>query len=189
MKLNILIGVFLFTVFVGAAAAKDNPGMVVIRDQGLMAAQGKQVPFINLFTPEGAIAAMRENARREFKTYEPSEEDMRPALRIFAQGYVGKTIAEGCVSITRIVLLSDEQGTIAREAYWSESVVQAWHNNFGAEAHCTALRAKFEMADVDEVRSAAVNGEFYVAVFSGNINTKIYKVKRKHQEKLGWLQE
>jgi hypothetical protein len=189
MKLNILIGVFLFAVLIGAAAAKDIPGTVLIKDQGLMAAQGKQVPFINLFTPEGAIAAMQENARREFKSYEPSEEDMRAALRIFAQGYVGKTIAEGCASITRIVLLSDVQGTITKEAYWSESVVQAWHNNFGAEAHCAALRAKFEMADVEEVRSAAANGEFFVAVFSGSINTKIYKVKRKHQEKLGWLRE
>jgi hypothetical protein len=29
------------------------------------------------------------------------------------------------------------------------------------------------------------NGEFLVAVFSGSVNTKMYKIKRKHQSKLG----
>jgi hypothetical protein len=31
----------------------------------------------------------------------------------------------------------------------------------------------------------APNGEFFVAVFAGTVNTKMYKIKPKHQSKLG----
>jgi len=35
------------------------------------------------------------------------------------------------------------------------------------------------------VKSAAQSGEFLVAVFAGGVNTKMYKIKKKHQAKLG----
>jgi hypothetical protein len=34
------------------------------------------------------------------------------------------------------------------------------------------------------VKVAAPNGEFLVAVFAGSVNTKMYKVKKKHLSKL-----
>ena len=44
---------------------------------------------------------------------------------------------------------------------------------------------QFSLADVDQVKAEARNGEFFVAVFAGITNTKMYKVKRKFQTKLG----
>jgi hypothetical protein len=38
---------------------------------------------------------------------------------------------------------------------------------------------------VQKVKAAAPDGEFLVAVFSGAVNTKMYKIKKKHQSKLG----
>jgi hypothetical protein len=158
---------------------------VVIRDMGLMAAQGNQQPSISLYMPDAVLAIQSSSAKRQYTQYSPSEEEKRRALMIVAEGYAGKTITEGCTSITRIVLLSDPSGGIVEEAYLSEPLDETWHNNFGATNHCQALRAKFSLDAVRRVRAGARNGEFFVAVFSGGINTKMYKIKSKHQSKLG----
>jgi hypothetical protein len=152
---------------------------------GFMAAQGNQAPEITLYMPEAVLAIQGESAKKQFIRYEPAEEDKRRSLMIVAQGYAGKTIAEGCTSITRIVLLSDPSGGVVQEAYLSEPLGETWRNTFGATNDCQSLQAKFSLADVHKVRAAAPNGEFLVAVFSGSVNTKMYKVKRKHQSKLG----
>jgi hypothetical protein len=73
---------------------------------------------------------------------------------------------------------------MVKEAYLSEPLNETWRNNFGATSECQALRAKFSLNDVRKVREAAPNGEFLVAVFSGSVKTKMYKIKRKHQSKL-----
>ena len=126
-----------------------------------------------------------ESARKQFTACEPTEEDKRQSLTIVAQGYVGTTISEGCTSITRIVLLSDPSGGVVKEAYLSEPLDDTWRNGFGATNQCQSLRAKFALDDVRKVKAAAQNSEFFVAVFSGAMNTKMYKIKKKHQAKLG----
>ena len=158
---------------------------VLIQDMGLMAAQGHQVPSITLYMPEAVLAVQAESARKQFSKYEPSEEEKRRSLMVVAEGYAGKTITEGCTSITRVVLLSDTSGGVVQEAYLSEPLQETWRNNFGATDSCQALRAKFSLEDVTRVRAAAPNGEFLVAVFAGAVNTKMYKIKHKHQSKLG----
>jgi hypothetical protein len=157
---------------------------VLVEDMGLMAAQGNQVPSVTLYMPEAVLAIQAESAKKQFIHYEPSEDDIRRSLLVVAQGYAGKTITEGCTSITRVVLVSDPSGRVVKEAYLSEPLEEKWRNNFGATNRCQALRAEFSMNDVHEVRAAAPNGEFLVAVFSGAVNTKMYKVKKKHQAKL-----
>jgi len=168
-----------------ALSGKGRDHMVLIQDMGLMAAQGKQVPTITLFMPEAVLAIRSESAKKQFTRYEPDEDDKRRSLMIVAQGYAGETIAAGCTSITRIVLLSDSSGGVVQEAYLSEPMGETWQNNFGATNHCQSLRAEFSLADVHKVRAAAPSGEFLVAVFSGRVNTKMYKIKKKHQSKLG----
>jgi hypothetical protein len=167
------------------ASGKDR--FVRIDDAGLMAAQGAwgTLPHISLFMPEAVIAARSEQARKQFLSYEPSEEDRRRSLTVFAQGYIGNTYQEGCVSVTRIVLLSTPSGGVVKEAYLSEPGAEAWANAYGATSQCGWLRGKFSLADVREVQAAAQNGEFYIAVFAGTQNTKTYKIKHKHQAKLG----
>lgn len=157
---------------------------VSIQDMGLMAAQGNQTPSITLYMPEAVLAIRAESAKKQFTRYEPEEEDKRRSLMIVAEGYAGKTITEGCTSITRVVLLSDPSGRVVQDAYLSEPLAETWRNNFGATNQCQSLRAKFSLADVRKVQAAAPNGEFFVAVFAGSINTKMYKIKRKHQPKL-----
>jgi hypothetical protein len=168
-----------------ALTGKGKDHSVLMQDMGLMAAQGNQIPTITLYMPEAVLAIRGESAKKQFTQYEPSEEDKRRSLMIVAQGYAGKTITEGCTSITRVVLLSDPSGAIVEEAYLSEPLGETWRNNFGATNHCQALRTKFSLDNVQKVRAAAPNREFLVAVFSGTANTKMYKIKRKHQSKLG----
>ena len=168
-----------------AMAGNGRNHSVLIYDMGLMAAQGNQVPSITLYLPEAVLAIQSESAKKQFTQYEPSEEEKRRSLMVVAEGYAGKTITEGCTSITRIVLLSSPAGGIVQEAYMAEPLNETWRNNFGATNNCQALRAKFLLADVQKVKAAALHGEFFVAVFSGTTNTKMYKVKRKHQSKLG----
>ena len=168
-----------------ALSGNGRDHWVLIEDQGLMAAQGNQVPSITLYMPEAVLAIRAESAKKQFTAYEPTEEDKRQSLMIVAQGYAGTTIAEGCTSITRIVLLSDPSGRVVKEAYLSEPLDETWRNGFGATNQCQSLRAKFSLDDVRKVKAAAPNGEFLVAVFSGTVNTKMYKIKKKHQSKLG----
>jgi len=150
-----------------------------------MAAQGAQTPSISLYLPDAILAIESESARKQFLRYEPTDEDRERALTVVAEGYVGETVSEGCVSITRVILLSDPSGTTVKEAYRSEALGSTWRNAFGTSNYCEALRAKFAMEDVREVQTAAKDGEFYIAVFAGAVNTKVYKIKRKHQSKLG----
>lgn len=168
-----------------ALTAKEKDHWALIQDMGLMAAQGNQVPAITLYMPEAVLAIRARSAKKQFTQFEPSAEDKRRSLMIVAQGYAGKTIAEGCTSITRIVLLSDPSGGIVEEAYLSEPLDETWRNNFGATNSCQQLRAKFSLDSVKKVKAAAPNGEFLVAVFAGAVNTKMYKIKHKHQAKLG----
>jgi hypothetical protein len=167
-----------------ALEGKGKDHWVLIQDMGLMAAQGNQVPTISLFMPDAVLGIQAQSAKKQFTHYEPTEEDKRKSLMIVAHGYAGTTIEEGCTSITRIVLLSDSSGGIVKEAYLTEPLSETWRNGFGATNECQALRAKFSLDDVQTVRHAAPNGEFLVAVFSGSVNTKTYKIKKKHQSKL-----
>jgi hypothetical protein len=167
-----------------ALSGKGKDHWVLIQDMGLMAAQGNQVPAITLYMPEAVLAMRAESAKKQFTQYAPAEEDKRRSLMIVAQGYAGKTITEGCTSITRVVLLSDPSGGIVEEAYLSEPLDETWRNSFGATNSCQSLRTKFSLDSVNKVRAAAPNGEFLIAVFAGTVNTKMYKIKHKHQSKL-----
>jgi hypothetical protein len=128
-----------------AMSGRGRDHWVLIQDMGLMAAQGNQVPRIILYMPEAVLAIRGESAKRQFTRYEPAEEDKRRSLMVVAQGYAGKTIAEGCTSITRVVLLSDPSGGVVQEAYLSEPLGETWRNGFGATNQCQALRAKFPL--------------------------------------------
>jgi hypothetical protein len=168
-----------------AVSGNGREHWVSVEDMGLMAAQGNQVPSIALFMPEAVLAIRAQSAKKQFIQYEPEEEDKRRSLMIVAHGYAGSTIAEGCTSITRIVLISDPSGSVVKEAYLSEPLGETWRNGFGATNQCQALRAKFSLDDVRKIREAAPNGEFRVAVFSGTVRTKMYTIKKKHESKLG----
>jgi hypothetical protein len=53
---------------------------------------------------------------------------------------------------------------------------------------CRDITAKFRMDDVRDVKADALNGEFFVAVFSNKVKDKaykIYKIKQRRQEELG----
>ena len=168
-----------------AVSGNGRDHWVKVEDMGLMAAQGNQVPAITLFMPDAVLAIRAQSAKKQFIQYEPEDEDKRRSLMIVAQGFAGETIADGCTSITRVVLVSDPSGGVVKEAYLSEPLSETWRNGFGATNQCQALRAKFSLADVRQVQTAAPSGEFLVAVFSGTVRTKMYKVKKKHQSKLG----
>ena len=158
---------------------------VRVEDMGLMAAQGAKVPSVTLLLPEALLAMRSESAKKQFITYQPTQEERQRALVVVAEGFVAETVQGGCQSITRIILLSDPSGNVVKEAYLLEPLGETWRNAFGATNYCQALRAKFSLEDVELVRAAAQDHEFYIAVFSGTVKTKMYKIKHKHQSKLG----
>ena len=168
-----------------ALEGKGRDHWVRIDDAGLMAAQGAQVPSITLLMPDAVLAMQNEFAKKQFVKFEPTQEDRERALMVLGQGFVAEHVQGGCISITRIVLLSDPSGKVVKEAYLSKPSGEIWQNAFGATNYCQSLTAKFSLEDVQEVRDAAQGGEFYIAVFSGAVNTKMYKIKQKHQSKLG----
>ena len=51
--------------------------------------------------------------------------------------------------------------------------------------HWGNVGKRFWCYDVNKVKSAAPNSEFLIAVFAGSVNAKMYKIKKKHQSKLG----
>jgi hypothetical protein len=169
-----------------AIAGRGRDHWVQILDMGLGAAGGNQWPSISLYMPEAVLAIQAQSARSQFTGYEPSEEEKRRSLMIVAEGWAGKTITEGCTSVTRIVLLSERSGGMVLEAYQSQPLPQTWRNSFGATNQCQALQAKFLLDEVYRVKAAAPNGKFFVAVFAGTVNTKMYKVKTKYQRRLSW---
>jgi hypothetical protein len=168
-----------------ALAGQGRQHWTSITDMGLMAAQGNQLPQISLYMPEAVLAVQAESAKKQYIPYQPTEDDKRRSLTIIAQGYAGKTIAEACTSIIRVVLLSDASGSVVKEAYMSEPLSETWRNGFWATNACQELRAKFNLSDVEQVKTVAKDGEFFVAVFSGPVKTKIYKIEKKQQENLG----
>lgn len=105
-----------------AIGGRGKDHFVMIQDMGLMAAQGNQVPSITLYMPDAVLAMRAASARKQFLQFSPEDEDKRRSLMIVAEGYAGKTITEGCTSITRIALLSDPAGGTVKEAYLSEQV-------------------------------------------------------------------
>jgi hypothetical protein len=143
-----------------------------------------KIAYIELLMPEAILAEKSASARSQFLPYDPKEEDEQHALTIFAYGGAGETIQDGCISITRVVRLSSETGGIVKEAFVSDSAAETWRNGFGASNQCDSIWTKFTFEDVSAVKAAAKDGEFYVAVFSGSVKLKVYKVKKKHQTKL-----
>ncbi len=169
-----------------AIAAKPNSGFVSIMDGafGTASACEVQMPDVDLFTPAGWVNARSQNARSQYLQFTPSAEDTGRYLRIVSHGCVNGTSAGPvCDSITRVVLLSDREGTVKVESLGDEPRPQAWHNGFGATASCSGLLSRFSMADVQKVRNS--KGEFLVATFSGPTLLKIYTVKQKHLKQLG----
>ena len=109
-----------------ALSGKGKDHWVLIEDMGLMAAQGNQVPSIILYMPEAVLAIRGESAKKQFTKYEPADEDKRRSLMIVAQGYAGTTIAEGCTSITRVVLYASEHPICPSAAV--DDALKGWTN-------------------------------------------------------------
>jgi hypothetical protein len=96
---------------------------------------GKRLPSITLFTPEALLASAAESARKQFMHVELTEEQKRRSLTVFAEGYVGEKITDGCISITRIVLLSDPLGSSVQEAYLSQPMDETWRKCVWSNEH------------------------------------------------------
>jgi hypothetical protein len=141
---------------------------------------------MTIYMPEALLAIRQESAKRQFLKYQPTDDDMRQAIMVVAEGFAaGISGGPLSTSITRVVLVSDPSGKVVEEAYLSEPLGESWQNGFGATSHGQSLRVRFSMDSVQRVKAAAPNGEFIVAVFAGETRLKMYVVKEKFQKKLG----
>jgi hypothetical protein len=139
---------------------------------------------LTIYSALAVIAIRQASAKKQFLDYQPSEEDERRSFTLIASGFEIAGTASSRTYISRIVLLSDPSGKVVEEAYLTKPLDANWSNAFGAN-HGQSFLAKFSMESVENVKEAAANGEFVVAVFSGESMTKMYKVKTKHQTQLG----
>jgi hypothetical protein len=147
-----------------------------------------QDPAITVLMPEALIALRSLSARKQYTDYQPDAEDLRRSLTVVGDGIaVSSGSGPICASVTRIVLLSDRTGGVVEEAYSSEPIYKAWHNGFGATSQCQSLQARFALSAVRRVQAAAPHGEFLIASFAGGSDAKIYKLRKKHQSKLGLI--
>ena len=127
---------------------------------------------------------MARNAKKQYLQYVPSEIDTQRVLTVLSNGCAnGSPAGPVCDTITRVVLLSDKEGTATAEAVSQNPLTQSWQNGFGANASCSGLVSRFAMADVQRVRNS--KGEFLIATFNGATLLKIYTVKDKYVKELG----
>jgi hypothetical protein len=148
-----------------------------------------QYASIQLFTTESWIAFRAQLAHRQYQQFDPTslsqEETLRGLVVAALGGAYGTNAGPSCNSVTRIALISDKGGAQVAEAIDQESASSSWSNAFGASASCNALIAKFAATDVQRVASAAQQGEYFVAVFSGTNMLFMYKVKEKYLREIG----
>lgn len=169
-----------------ATALKPGSGFVAIMDSGFLTPSlcKAQMPEEFIYTPEGWLNALSINARHQYLPFNPQPEDTLRALTIISQGCASGTLSgPACDSITRVVLLSDKDGSVVIEAVDSHPRSSTWQNGFGATAACSSLVSKFTMADVQKARNE--KGEFLIATFDGATHLKTYTVKSRFIKKLG----
>lgn len=169
-----------------AAAAKPDTGFVYIQDAGVLTASfcQAQMPSEAIFTPAGWITAMSQNARRQYRPFQPTPDDTLRALTVVSKGCANGTAAgPSCETVSRAVLLSDKNGRVTVEAISQRPQTEAWQNGYGATAACSSLMSTFLMSDVKKVQNG--KGEFLIATFNGGMLLKVYTVKEKHIKKLG----
>ncbi|MGA2990559.1 MAG: hypothetical protein ABSD88_08790 [Candidatus Korobacteraceae bacterium] len=167
-----------------AIAAPPNTGYVRIEDMGFSAPSrcNAQMPSESLFTPEGWLNARSRLAKKQYLEFRPTAADTLRVLRVDSKGCAGG-VPPSCDTISRVVLLSDRDGTVVVEAIAEGSHDETWQNAYGASASCSGLVSFFALSDVQKVQND--KGEFVIATFSGSHPLKQYTVKEKHIRKLG----
>jgi hypothetical protein len=96
-------------------AAKPNSGFAVI--VGMVLCQA-QMPEEDIFTPSGWVNARSMEARKQFLPYNPTPDETKRVLHVISDGCaIGTPSGPACDSITRVVLLSDKEGTGKAEPY------------------------------------------------------------------------
>ena len=169
-----------------ALTAPPNTGFVSITDMGFSTPSTcqAQMPSESIFTPEGWLNALNLNAKKQYKSFQPTPDDTLRVLRVVSMGCARGTVSgPACDTISRVALLSDKGGTVVVEAMSQHPIAQSWQNGFGATAACASLVSQFSLTDVQRVRNG--KGEFLIATFSGAQLLKLYTVKEKHLKKLG----
>ena len=173
-------------------AAAGNPKSVIITagssfGQELVAGMADvnlvQDASVHLFTTQSWTAFSAQELHRQYREFTASNLSKTETLRGltvvgFGMAY-GSYAGPQCASITRIALISDKSGEVVAEAADQDTVPSTWSNAFGASATCQALVVRFAEKDVQRVATASRNGEYFVAVFSGQNGRFLYKVKKK----------
>jgi len=147
-----------------------------------------QEASVHLFTTQSWTAFSAQQLHRQYREFTASSLSKAETLRGltvvgFGMAY-GSYAGPQCASITRIALISDKGGEVVAEPADQDPVPSTWSNAFGASATCQALVARFAEKDVRRVAAASRNGEYFVAVFSGQNGRFLYKVKRKFLKQL-----
>jgi hypothetical protein len=150
------------------------------------AGQGSQLPSIDVYMPDSWIATERDLARKQYRSYIPSDDDTLRAMTVVARGLAtGTASGPHCDSVVRIALISDKAGSVVAEASKQLEVAQTFQNGFGAAVSCSVVTAKFMLSDLTRVRSAANKGNFFVGVFYSDGSSKLYEVKAVYRKDLG----
>jgi|SRR5581483_8365966 len=169
-----------------AIEAKPNAGFVDLINMSLFTPSEcrAQMPEEDIFTPTGWLHALSINSRKQYRDFNPSDEDKGRYLTVISKGCASGSISGPvCDTITRVVILSDKDGTDKAEAIKERPLSQSWQNGFGASATCSGLVSKFDLSEVQKI--VAMHQELFIATFSGSRLLKVYRVKKRDIKQLG----
>lgn len=147
---------------------------------------------VDLYEPSAWLGKRRAIAAKEYKTFgaEDTEElDRLPALHIQVSPdtpyYITGAGIRSSRSVEHVVLRSIDKLVVVQPASIDQTTRQV-QNAFGAKVLYTGAMCLFSLEDVEKVRSASPQREFFVTVVGqGRGRDRDFRVKPKHFEMLG----
>jgi hypothetical protein len=172
----------------GTALAQEPPDAYLTPTEvaAALAGSGKdqRVTFqggnVEVYTTEARLWLQGQAAKKRYEPFAPQKAQTIRGLFIYA-GALG---AGPQSAATRIVLVSDKDGTVVAQPLRSAPQEYSGLGALGIGLTWHSLLALFAQKDVERVRAAAHHGEFYIALFYGDGFKRLYQVKEKYLRKL-----
>jgi hypothetical protein len=118
----------------------------------------------HLYTPTAWVQHRALEAALKYEDYTPTEDDLRPILRIIASAaaYRQPSSSEDC-SVSGVILQDSSKKQVVHPQKQSPITV-TYQNGFGATLACISQYAEFGLEDIEKIRMLDAKGEFFVRI-------------------------
>ena len=149
---------------------------------GLRLSDGLLAYQLQVYTPTTWIQRQALNAAFKYEPYTPSDDDLRPVLRVI----VTPRAPEGMYSCPLVnrVILQDTKKTNTAQPLTAVGSATVYQNAFGAQTICTRQYSEFALADLAQLRGSSDDG-FVIKILQNQSGSEMsYEVKKKHFERI-----